>query len=252
MNESYATTIVSAPRGTRGLAWMSSTGCAPLVKRLCRRGMTLTELLIVIFVISLIMALAPPAFTGLLGAQNITTSSDQVSAMLDFARSEAASKDTYVWLGFENTTADGSNALRLLAVRSVDGSSNLTSTNFLPASKQLLLRSTQLVSLSSLPASLQAKVATAVGSATMLDLSSAGTAQSFQSGTETYTPLVLFTPEGEALVPQSTATTVTTPFVPYILIALRSVKGTQLPANDANGAAIVLNGGTSSLQNYRP
>lgn len=256
MNEFHATHVRSAlsEAEPETLAIPFSQPVMPMSRKrnIPTAGLTLVELLVTICVISLLIALAPPALTSLLGAGNMNRSVDQLSAVLDLSRSEAIGKDTYVWLGLQNATVNGNSAVQLAAVKSLDGSPNLAASNIEPISRQVILPSTKLVSLSGLSALLQSKISADAGSGTMLDISSASSPQSFQAGNQTFTTLILFTPEGEALVPQASATTTTTPFVPHILIALRTARGTQLPASDANGAAILLNGGNSSQQDYRP
>lgn len=217
-------------------------------RRGCSIAFTLTELLAVLAIVGLLMALGVPALSSLATAGNINRSTDQVSLMLDLARSEAMSKNTYVWLGLKNETANGGSQLRLAVVRSLDGSSNPT--NIRPSAKSVLLEGVKLVGLTDLAGALQSKISSDLPSGSTVDMSAPGTTQSFVAANQTFTAFILFTPEGEALVPTSAVTTAATPFVPCVVIALRSAKGTQLPASDVNGTCIVLKAGNHQ-QIYR-
>ena len=210
-------------------------------------GLTLLELLVVLAIIGLLTALGVPALTSLATAGNISRSTDQVSLLLDLARSEAMSKNTYVWLGLKNETTDGGSQLRLAVVRSLDGSSVPSNTR--PCAKPILLDGIKLVGLTDLAAALQSKISSDLPPGSTVDMSVPGTTQSFVAANQTFSAFILFTPEGEALVPTS-AVTSATPFVPCVVIALRSAKGTQLPASDVNGTCIVLKAGNRQ-QIYR-
>ena len=73
-------------RGEKGGRWRAEAATA---RRPLARGFTLTELLIVIGLIVLVLALAVPAFQAMTGGRSIDAATNQLSAILGAARSEA-------------------------------------------------------------------------------------------------------------------------------------------------------------------
>jgi prepilin-type N-terminal cleavage/methylation domain-containing protein len=73
---------------------------SPRRHALIRRGFTLIELLIVVGLISFLMVLVGPAFTGLKNANDLTEAAYQVKGVLERARAYAKAANTYTWVGF--------------------------------------------------------------------------------------------------------------------------------------------------------
>jgi len=93
-------------------------------------GYTLTELLVVITIITILGVLVVPALSSLTGAGNMTSASYAISGAVQATRSYAMAHDTYTWLGFfeeDGTTASANPAhagigrIVLSAVASTDG-----------------------------------------------------------------------------------------------------------------------------------
>jgi len=219
-----------------------------------REAFSLIELLTVMGIMSLLLVATLPSLSRLSSA-SFSNSLVQISSTLDYARAEAMSRNTYVWVGLKNIVTNGTSTVRISMVRSQDGGTNLSSSNLCSAGKSLSLENVMLVGIGDLNSDLRRKISDDTGAGTMVDMSNPGTSQTFteppSANQQTYTSFILFTPQGEALVPQNSSTSSATPFVPYILIALRPTKGTVLPADDANGAAIILSGGNSHQRSYR-
>jgi prepilin-type N-terminal cleavage/methylation domain-containing protein len=63
-------------------------------------GFTLVELIVVIALISTLMVLVTPAFTGIKSAGDITNAAYTIRSVLERARNYAMANNTYVWVGF--------------------------------------------------------------------------------------------------------------------------------------------------------
>jgi len=71
----------------------------PQAPDVSKAGFTLLELLVVIGVMSLLMALAVPAFNSIGNGANLTKSAYDLEGILNEARTYALANDTYVWVG---------------------------------------------------------------------------------------------------------------------------------------------------------
>jgi prepilin-type N-terminal cleavage/methylation domain-containing protein len=69
-------------------------------KHYCKAAFTLVEMLIVIGIISLLLVIAIPSFSGMQRAGDITKSAYEVAGALELARAFALAHNTYVWVGF--------------------------------------------------------------------------------------------------------------------------------------------------------
>ena len=64
------------------------------------RAFTLVELIVVIALISTLMVLVAPAFTGIKSAGDVTSAAYTIKDALEQARTHAMAHNTYVWIGF--------------------------------------------------------------------------------------------------------------------------------------------------------
>src|SRR6266403_5847151 len=69
-------------------------------------GFTLVELIVVIALISTLMVLVAPAFTGIKSAGDVTSAAYTIKDALEQARTHAMAYKTYVWIGFYEEPAD--------------------------------------------------------------------------------------------------------------------------------------------------
>ena len=111
------------------------------------RAFTLIELLVVIAIIIVLASVGVTAFNSIGQARGVTEAANQVSSAVELARSEAVSRQTYVWLSLMNQTNSGSSDLRIGLVYSLDGTTNTNSTNFAPIAKPRLIQSVTLAGL---------------------------------------------------------------------------------------------------------
>jgi prepilin-type N-terminal cleavage/methylation domain-containing protein len=120
-----------------------------------RRGYTLVELLTAIAIMTVLAALALPAFTSMASAGNMTSASYAISGAIQSARSYAMAHDTYTWLGFyeedaskssTNPATAGTGRVILSLVASADGTMIYSSS----ATPPLYIDPTRLVQVSEL------------------------------------------------------------------------------------------------------
>src|SRR6266403_2242419 len=93
-------------------------------------GFTLVELIVVIALISTLMALVAPAFTGIKSAGDVTSAAYTIKDALEQARTHAMAYKTYVWIGFyeepagqpsTNPATPGTGRIVISTIASADG-----------------------------------------------------------------------------------------------------------------------------------
>ena len=94
------------------------------------RAFTLVELIVVIALISTLMALVAPAFTGIKSAGDVTSAAYTIKDALEQARTHAMAYETYVWIGFyeepagqpsTNPATPGTGRIVISTIASADG-----------------------------------------------------------------------------------------------------------------------------------
>jgi len=93
-------------------------------------GFTLVELIVVIALISTLMVLVAPAFTGIKSANDVTSAAYTIKDALEQARTYAMAYKTYVWIGFyeepagqpsTNPATPGTGRIVISTIASADG-----------------------------------------------------------------------------------------------------------------------------------
>ncbi len=93
-------------------------------------GFTLVELIVVIALISTLMVLVVPAFTGIKSAGDVTSAAYTIKDALEQARTYAMAYKTYVWIGFyeepagqpsTNPATPGTGRIVISTIASADG-----------------------------------------------------------------------------------------------------------------------------------
>lgn len=205
-------------------------------------GFSLIELLVVISIVALLAGLSITTFNAIGQARGVTEAASQVSSAVELARSEAVSRQTYVWLSLKPETNSGSSDLRIGLVYSLDGTANTNATNFTPLGKPRLI---ERVTLSPTTASFKAGPGFTATPAPA-DLAAGGNGVGFMIGKVSFNGArtVTFTPLGEA-----TTNPAATGFDPRIAIGLRQTRGTAVATN--NDIAVVIDGSVGVPTTYQ-
>ncbi len=93
-------------------------------RRSAKKGFSLIELLSVIAIISLLATAAVPALSDMMASSRRTKYLTDLSTMLESARQYAVSKNTYVWVSFNEQTANGQDPLFARMFATTDGLSH--------------------------------------------------------------------------------------------------------------------------------
>ena len=206
-------------------------------------GFTMVELLLVMLIITLLAGVGVTAFNSIGQARGVAEGANQVASAIELARSEAVSRQTYVWLALQTQTNFGSSDLRVGLVYSLDGTANTNSTNFASIGKPRLIQRVTLASTAS-PFNAGANF---TNTSTTENLSTNSGNVAFTIGTAPFSSArsVTFTPMGEA----TTIPTVTNGFAPRIAIGLRQIRGTTPASN--NDIAVVIDGSVGVATTYQ-
>jgi len=189
-------------------------------------GFSLIELLVVIAIIGLLAAFSIPAFNFIGQARGVTEAGYQVAGAIERARSEAVTRQTYVWLAFQEQTNSGNRDLRLGIVYSRDGSTNSNTNNLQPVGRALLIQRVGLTNSALVP-----------GSPVELIGSTGGISFNIgQSAQFTDKRSITFTPMGEVMT--APAPSSLTPFDPLLAIGFSTAHGTQLETTNIVSVAI--------------
>jgi len=205
-------------------------------------GFSMIELLVVVNIMVYFCWLVVPAVTSILSAQGVGEASYQVSSLVERARNEAVTRQTYVWLALQEEASEGSLGLRAGMVCSKDGTANTNATNLMPLNRPVLIRNVGL---------------TAVGKGTAgepkglspVDLGLLANGLNFRIGKNNFQQgrSITFLPLGEVSVSPTPDTL--TGFDPLLGICLRRSHGMSLQPGD--DAAVLIDGSTGSPVVYR-
>lgn len=213
-----------------------------------KRGFSLVEILVVIFVVGLLAVCATPAFQALSKSRTMAQVTYEVAGLLELARNEAVARQTYVWVGFQSTNSGGSQEIQAAAVYSLDGSgTNTDAVNLSPLSRVVKISGATLTNWASLKNEtrnlLQSSNTTASVATNNAGITFTVGMTSFQNGLS-----VTFTPRGEALLQGAVGPN--DGYNRLIDVSFRETHGTTvLPS--ADDAAVIVEGATGAVGTLR-
>jgi Tfp pilus assembly protein FimT len=226
-------------------------------------GFTLVEIMVVLGIIIMILGFTAPAVVGILRGKKVEQALSTISDVLERARGEAITQNTYLWVGFLNvdlvSSGSGQDELWILPFRGKNGESRIPSdsSSILPSGPLRRVEGITLVTKDNLPQSLQALVPTDAvdfiaqsSAAKTLNWAGAGArGAGGAASSQTFNRLVLFTPRGEALietgnddlpVPNS-----------YLWLGLSKTRSGQVAPKEKDNAAISVSGITGRVNVVR-
>jgi prepilin-type N-terminal cleavage/methylation domain-containing protein len=223
------------------------------------KGVTLLELMVVIMIILGMMSLVAPTVSSMLGGRGIAKGIDDVTGLLELARSEAISKRTRVWVLFKNgTSADNGPELWVAAVMALNGRNDWSPSNIKPITRAIKIPGIKCVKFSEMPTAVQS-TATASGEVCLADndnyVSEWGRSgfPDFMISGKTFKDASVFSfvPTGEINVSPS-IDSFDLMFNPQVCVGLAPIKGGALRADASDGAIITFYGGGTKPRITRP
>ena len=208
-----------------------------------QEGFSLVELLVVIAIISLLMVMAAPVVSSLMGAKTLDRGTYDLAGLLEQARNEAVTRQTYVWVGIKPVPTAHGLEIQVAIVCSKDGTgTNTDPSNLANLSKVFHLSNLSLVAWSGLKASTQ----NLFTNATPVSVSSNVAGIAFTSGQTQFQGTTLtFTPGGEVLLKGAAKST--DGFNEWIDVSFRLAHGTTV-APGADDASVLIEGATGSVK----
>lgn len=229
--------------------------------RLCsargNRGFTLVELIIVLGIILMILGFTAPAVVGILRGRKVEQALSIVSDVLERARIEAVTQNTYLWTGFLNVlpadSVSGQDELWILTFKSKAGESRISDpATILPFGPLRRVEGSNLVNKDKLPGNLSSLMKEAstdfnaeAASSKALKWAGAGS-----SGSKNFDRLILFTPRGEALI--ETGNAELPPPQSYLWLGLSKTSQGAVASNEKDCAALSVSGLTGRVLVVRP
>lgn len=214
-----------------------------LPKRRTALGFTLVELLIVVAILAVCLSMMRPTVAGLVVGQQVTRAANELSMLIEYARTQATSRQTYTWVLFGSGKGfGGEDRLFAVVVASLDGTPNFSADNILEVSRKLSFENVVLADAHSLNSRTQAMLPEG---ARGVQVASSTPGVRHQLAGIVFSQGFAFTPRGEAMVNASVGETAG--FDRMIDIGLRLTRGGRPPDLDADDAAVVLFGSSGRV-----
>jgi len=209
------------------------------------KGFSVLELLVAITIVGVLASFTMPAFNAIGGAQSVSQGIYDVSSLLELAREEAITRQTYVWVGFQNIEVNGGRELWMAAVSSRDGTDNTSPNNLTPLTRIVKIKNVALSPWSNLKTDTRRLYVG--GSPASIAENSSGV--SFSVGPTGFSDhTVTFTPGGQAMLTGSPG--LDGGYDPLMEISFRQLRGGTV-SDSADDAAIFLNGSTGTTRILR-
>jgi prepilin-type N-terminal cleavage/methylation domain-containing protein len=214
-------------------------------RRSSEQGFSLLELLVAITIIGVLAGFTLPAFNAIGAAQGVTQGIYDVSSLLELARKEAMTRQTYVWVGFQSADVNGGKELWMAAASSRDGTDNTAQGNLIPLTRIVKIKNVALSPWSDLKSDTRRLYEG--GSPASIAENSSGV--SFSIGPVKFADrTVTFTPSGQAMLTGSPG--LDGGYDPLMEISFRQLRSGTVSAS-ADDASIFLNGSTGTTRILR-
>lgn len=210
-------------------------------QNIAESGFSLIELLIVIAILGLLATFTITGFKDIALSRGVGQAGSDVSSLLELARNEAVTRQTYVWAAFREATNNGALEIQMALAASKDGTTNAASTNLLSISRLVRSQSVGLAEWSLLKPQTQSLLA---NSPAPLDVSKNRSGIVYTNLTQARftNTTITFTPRSEAML--SGSPTANDGFTPIIAIGIVPARGDQRDSTKNDDCAVVIDGST--------
>ena len=213
-----------------------------------RSGFTILELLTVITIISVVAFLSVQAVGGLMLSRGMGTALDQSAALLELARNEAVTRQSYVWVAIKEETVDGKLETQMAAFYSADGTTNDAADNIIPLVKTLRITGVGLVPFSELRPETRNLWSSTLVPSELLDNNDGMVFRVLPLTPFENNNTITFTPRGEMMLLGQPG--VNDGFDPAVALGFVPARGATKLTNRDDGA-IILDGSTGAVRKFR-
>jgi prepilin-type N-terminal cleavage/methylation domain-containing protein len=222
-------------------------------------GFTLIELVMVMAIMLMVLGFAAPSVVGILKGKKIEQALSTVTGVLEQARMDAATQNTYLWTGFMNVAArdskSGVDELWMMTFRGRSGENRIPTNaeDVLPVSTLQRVEGVNMVEVDKLPDRVKALLPVtykdvASSPKSQAKLTWKGTAA---TGTREFDRILLFTPRGEAL--WETGSPKELPLSePNFVVGLSRTQNGNVAPNEKDMAVVLVAGVTGRVSVGRP
>ena len=208
-------------------------------------GLTLLEILAVLAVCSVLSCLATPAFQSISASRGISNGVYEAASLLELARNEAVTRQTYVWVAFQNGDQNGDKELRMVAASSKDGSANSSLANLNFFTKPARIRNVIMTDWSSLNNRTQQMEPSLSSSSLSQNKSNVTIAVGDLNFADT---TLTFTPNGQVVLEGTP--TLDTPYATVVDLSLKQTRGATV-MTEAESGAVLIQGSTGTVKLIR-
>jgi prepilin-type N-terminal cleavage/methylation domain-containing protein len=216
------------------------------------KGFTLIELLAVVAIMVLLMTFTLPMIRG---GNDLTKSAWDIAGIIDQARAYAMAQNTYVWVGFNEAQASTTSQknIAVFVVASKDGSSNAIKSNLVQIGRTSIFDNLAVADFSASSFDYGNRKRGADGVVQLAGRHEVATTSILPGKLTAYTNtrMIQIDPEGAVNTPTGTAIA-TVEMLRWIELGLQPRKGTVVPGNNTNTAAIQIAGLTGQTRIFRP
>ncbi len=210
---------------------------------------SLLELLVVVAIIGMVSVFAVMGFRDMATSHGVGAAAADVSSILELARNEAVTRQTYVWAVFREAASNGISETQMALAGSKDGSSDASGTNLVPLSRVVRAKNVGLVRFAELQETTRNLAGTNAALVGEVLGNSNGITYTNLPGAAFAGTSVTFTPRGEALLLGSPG--VADGFDPLIGLGIVSLRGGRKETNGRDEVGVVVEGASGMTRQLR-